>query len=118
MRTLPKKGDEIATAMGQWAGGSQKDKRRVVVDEGQARVGRRERREDEKGEDDDSRIPVERSIEMVSVAGRQTEEREERALPVFDDMEEPTVEIAVWTTARKEALKNVTEEAMAEEGEL
>ena len=65
-RTLPKKGDEIATAMGQWAGGPPKDKRRVVVDEGQARVGRRERREDEKGEDDESRIPVERSTEVVS----------------------------------------------------
>ena len=117
-RTLPKRGDELATAMGQWACGPPKYKRRVVVDEGPPRVGRRERREDEKGEDDDSRIPVERSIEMVSVAGRQTEEREERALPVFDDMEEPTVEIAVWTTAREEALKKVTEEAMADEGEL
>ena len=35
-------------------------------------------------------------------------------MPVFDDMEEPTVEIAVWTTAREEALKKVTEDAMAD----
>ena len=48
-RTLPKRGDEIATAMEQWAGGPPKDKRREVVDEGPPRVGRRERREDEKG---------------------------------------------------------------------
>ena len=33
-------------------------------------------------------------------------------------MEEPTVEIAVWTTAREEALKKVMEEAMADEREL
>ena len=117
-RTLPKRGDELATAMGQWAGGPPKDKRRVVVDEGPPRVGRRERREDEKGEDDESSIQVERNTEVGSVAGRQTGEKEERAGPVFDDMEEPTVEIAVWTTAREEALKKVTEEAVADEGEL
>ena len=39
-------------------------------------------------------------------------------MPVFDHMEEPTVEIAVWTTAREEALKKVTDDAMADEGEL
>ena len=33
-------------------------------------------------------------------------------------MGEPTVEIAVWTTAREEALKNVSDETMADEGEL
>ena len=48
----------------------------------------------------------------------QTEDKEERAVPAFDDMEEPTVEIAVWTTALEEALKKVSEEAMADEGEL
>ena len=37
---------------------------------------------------------------------------------MFDDMDEPTVEIAVWTTAREEALKNVTAESMTDEGEL
>ena len=37
---------------------------------------------------------------------------------MFEDMEEPTVEIAVWTTAREEALKNVTAESMTDEGEL
>ena len=59
-----------------------------------------------------------RSTEAGSVAGRQSAEKEERVAPAFDDMEEPTVEIAVWTTAREEALKKVTEEAMADEGEL
>ena len=33
-------------------------------------------------------------------------------------MEEPMVEIAVWTTAREEALKKVTEEGRSDEGEL
>ena len=117
-RTLPKRGDERATAMGQWAGGPPKDKRRVVVDEGPSMVRRLERREDEKREDDESRITVVRNTEVGSVAGRQTEENEERSGPVFDYMEEPTLEIAVWTTAREEALKKVTEEAMADEGEL
>ena len=42
---LPRSGDEFATPIGQWASGPPKDKRRVVVDEGQARVDRRERRE-------------------------------------------------------------------------
>ena len=104
--------------MGQWAGGPKNDKRRVVVDEGQVRGGRRERREDENGEDDESRIPVEKSTETGSVARRQTEYKVERVVPAFDDMEEPKVEIAVWTTAREEALKKVSEEAMADEGEL
>ena len=40
-RTLPTRGDEVATAMGQCAGGPPNDKRRVVVDEGQVRGGRR-----------------------------------------------------------------------------
>ena len=47
-RTLPKKGDEVAVAMAQWAGGPPKDKRMVVVNEGQVRGDRLERREDEK----------------------------------------------------------------------
>ena len=42
-----------------------------------------------------------------SAARRQTEEQPEKVVPVFEDMEEPTVEIAVWTTAREEALKKV-----------
>ena len=37
-------------------------------------------------------------------------------MPVFEDMEDPTVEIAVWTTAREEALKKVTAESMTDEG--
>ena len=62
-RTLPKRGAEVATAMGQWAGGPPKDKRRVVVDEGVPRAGRRERRLEEQGEDDERGAPVERSTE-------------------------------------------------------
>ena len=42
----------------------------------------------------------------------------ERAVPAFDDMEEPMVEIVVWTTALEEALKEVSEEAMTDESEL
>ena len=60
-RALPRKRDEVVATMGQWAGGPPKDKRRVVVDEGQARGGRLWRREDEKGEDDESKKRVERS---------------------------------------------------------
>ena len=88
------------------------------MDESTRRVGRRERREDENGEDDESRIPVVKSTEAGSVACRQSAEREERVTAVFDDMDEPTVEIAVWTTAREEALNKVTEDAMADDGEL
>ena len=33
-------------------------------------------------------------------------------------MEEPTVEIMMWTTTREEALKNVTKETMGDEGYL
>ena len=50
--------------------------------------------------------------------GQQLAETEERGVPVFEDMEEPTVDVAVWTTAREEALKKVTAESMADEGEL
>ena len=39
-------------------------------------------------------------------------------MPMFEDMEEPMVEIAVWTTAREEALKKVMEEVRSDEGEL
>ena len=71
--------------MGQWAGGPPKDKRRVVVDEGLVR-----RRENEKGEDE-SKTVVERSVEVVSAAGRQVEGKEWQAVPTFEDMEEPMV---------------------------
>ena len=54
-RALPRKRDEVAATMWQWAGGPPNDKRRVVVDEGQARGGRLGRREDEKGEDEESK---------------------------------------------------------------
>ena len=61
---------------------------------------------------------MERSSEGASAARRQTEEKAWQVVPVFEDMEEPTVEIAVWTTALEEALKKVMEEAKTNEGEL
>ena len=117
-RPLPRSGDEFATPIGQWASGPPKDKRRVVVDEGQARDDRRERREEENGEDDKSRTPEERSTEVASTARRQSEESKSREVPLFDDMDEPTVEIAVWTTAREEALTKVSEKVLEDGGEL
>ena len=117
-RPLPRSGDEFATPKGQWGSGPPKDKRRVVVDEGQTRVDRRERREEEKGEDDKSRTPEERSTEVASTARRQSEESKAREVPVFDDMEEPTAEIAVLTTAREEGLKKVSEKVLEDGGEL
>ena len=48
--------------------------------------------------------------------GRQSAVKEERGEPVCEDMEEPTVEIAVLTTAREEALKNITEYMMTDKG--
>ena len=93
-RTLPKRGAEVATAMGLWADGPPNDKRMVVVDESSVGVSRRERREVVET------TPVARSTEAGSEVGRQSVEKEELGTPVFDDMEEPTVEIAVWTTAR------------------
>ena len=91
--------------MGQWAGGPPKDKRRVVVNEAVVR-----RREDEKGEDE--------SKTVVETAGHQAEGTEWQTGPTFEDIEEPMVEIAVWTTAREEALKKVMEEARTDEGEV
>ena len=44
---------------------------------------------------------------MASAAGQQTEENEGHVVPMFDDMEEPTVEIAVWSTALEEALERL-----------
>ena len=102
--------DAAAAAMGQWAGGQPKGLRRVVVDESAVGPSWRERREDEEGEDDESRIPVARSTDTEGEVGRQSAEKGERGAPVFEDMEEPTVEVVVWTTAREEALKNVTAE--------
>ena len=61
----------------------------VVVDEGTIGVSRRERREVA------DTTQVVRSTEAGSVVGRQSAENEERGTPVFDDMDEQTVEIAV-----------------------
>ena len=68
-RSLPTRRDEVTAAIGQWAGGPSKDKRRVVVDEGLVR-----RREDEKGVDE-SKTTVERSSEVASAARRQAGEK-------------------------------------------
>ena len=107
-RTLPTPRDEVAAAIGQWAGGPPRDKRRVVVDERHLRI-----REGKEGEDE-PRTGVERKPEVASAVGRQ-EGEEERSAPTFEDMEEPTVEIAVWTTAREEALKKVMEDVRSDE---
>ena len=40
----------------------------------------------------------------------------EHVTPVFEEMEEPTVEIVMWTTTREEALKKVTNETVVDEG--
>ena len=77
----------------------------MVLDEGPPRLGLQERREDEEGEDDESRITVAMSTSTEGEVGRQSAEKGERGAPVFEKMEEPTVEVVVWTTARKEALK-------------
>ena len=98
--------------MGQWAGGPPNDKRRVVVDESSVGFCRQERRE--AGET----TLVAKSTDTEGEVGRQSADKKGRGAPVFEDMEEPTVEIAVWTTAREEALKKVVEEAMPDEGEL
>ena len=60
---------------------------------------------------------MERRPEVASAAGRQVGE-EGQTVPTFEDMEEPMVEIAVWTTAREEALKKVMEEVRSDEGDL
>ena len=54
----------------------------------------------------------------METAGHQAEGTEWQTVPTFEDMEEPMVEIAVWTTAREEALKKVMEEARTDEGEV
>ena len=84
----------------------------MVLDEGSLRVSRQERREAEET------TPRAMSTDTESEVGHQSAYTEERGVPVFEDMEEPTVEIAVWTTARDEALKKVTAESMADEDEL
>ena len=75
------------------------------------------RREGEKGEDE-PRTGAERIAEWASEAEREAGKEKGQVAPTFEDMEEPMVEIAVWTTAREEALKKVTEEARSDEGEL
>ena len=99
--TLPKRA-AAAAAMGQWAGGPPNDKRRVELDEGPLRVGRLERREDEKGGEEESIIPVARSTDTEGEVAQQSGEKEKRGVPVFEDMEEPTVEVVVWTTSRED----------------
>ena len=49
--------------------------------------------------------PVARSADAGSDEGRRSADMEERGMPVFDDMEEPHVEIVVWTTERETAFK-------------
>ena len=72
---LPKR-DAAAAAMGQWAGGPPKDRRRVVVDESAVGPSLLERREDEEGEGDKSIIPVARSTDTAWEAGSQAADTE------------------------------------------
>ena len=109
---VSKKADIPTTAMEQWTGGPPRDKRRVVVDEGSV-GGRRQVRHETV-----VTTPVARSIDTGSEEGLRSADKEELGTPVFEDMEEPTVEIVVWTTAREEALKKVTEDTIVDEGEL
>ena len=75
--------------MGQWAGGPPKDRRRVVVDEGPV-GGRRQVRPETV-----VTTPVARSTDAVSEEGRRSADKEERCSPMFEDMDETTVEIVV-----------------------
>ena len=106
---LPRRayGASIA-AMGQWAGGPPKDKMGVVVDEGTVRGRCPERPKTV------AITPVTSSAEAGGDAGQWSADKYELVMPAFDDMEEPRVEIVVWTTEREDALKNVTEELMAD----
>ena len=62
--------------------------------------------------------PVDRSTDVGREERPRSVDKTERETPVFDDMDEPTVDIVMWTTTREEALKNVTKETMVDEGEL
>ena len=61
---------------------------------------------------------VARSTDVWRKEGPRSADKVELGEPVFEDMEEPTVEIVVWTTLRDESLKEVTEGTMIDEGEL
>ena len=109
---LPKKVDIPTTAMGQWTGGPHRDKRKVVVEESSV-GGRRQVRHETV-----VTTTLARSIDAGSEERLRSANKQERGTPVFEDMEEPTVEIVVWTTAHEEALKKVTGDTMVDEGEL
>ena len=110
---LPKNGvDATAAAMGQWAGGPPNDRSRVVVEEGPVEARRNARPETV------TTTPVARSTDVEREEGPRSADKTERGTPVFEDMDEPTVEIVMWTTTREEALKKVTKESMVEEGEF
>ena len=76
-RTLPTRRDEVATAMGQWAGGPPKDKRMVVMDEGLVRKLEGEKREDE------SKTVVWLSSEVASAAWQQMRGEQCRRLKIW-----------------------------------
>ena len=86
-RTVPRRVEELTAVMGQWTGGPPKDKRRVMLDEGARRAGRRVRLEDEK-----SRISEERSAEATSRVERQTEEDKAREVPKPEDVRQKSRE--------------------------
>ena len=67
-------------------------KRRVVVEEGSAVVRQQARFETA------SVTPVVRSAGLGENVGRQSADKEGMPIPTFEDMKEPNVEIAMWTT--------------------
>ena len=98
--------------MVKWAGGPPSGKWRVVVDDGSVGGMRHVRAESVVP------TPVTSSAKIGSNVGRRSAAEEERVTPAFDDIEEPEVEIVVWTTELEEALKKVTENMMADEDEV
>ena len=86
---LPKTADITTKAMGQWAGGPPRDKRRVVVDEGPV-GGRRQVRPETV-----VTTPVARNTDAGREEWSLSAYKTELGTPVFEDVEEHTVEILV-----------------------
>ena len=89
IEALPRPVDITTTAMGQWAGGPSKDRRRVLVDEGPVE-GRRKMRPETV-----TATPVARSADAGKEEGPRSAEEVEQGTPMFYDMVEPTVEIVM-----------------------
>ena len=62
--------------------------------------------------------PVARRTDAGREEGPRSADKVELGAPVFEDMDETTVEIVMWTTLRDAELQKVTESMMVDEGEL